>query len=74
MTPSHDEFAERLTDLECRMLHFERMAEDLSDVIARQDETIKRLVAQVQQLTERLREGDAPWEASPQDSRPPPHY
>jgi SlyX protein len=64
----------RLVELESRIAHHERMAEDLSQVIADQGRVIDLLVAQMRRLTDRIREAEAGWERSPQDDRPPPHY
>jgi len=65
----------RLVALEIRLTHHERMAEEMSDVLAEQQSTIDRLTAQVRRLTERMRDMTAAdWSPSPQDDRPPPHY
>lgn len=65
---------QRLIDLESRLTHHERMAEELSDVLAEQRRTIDLLSAQVRRLNERVREMAAGWSPSPQDDKPPPHY
>lgn len=65
---------QRLIALETRLTHHERMAEELSDVLAEQQRTIELLTAQVKRLTGRLREMAADWSPSPQDEKPPPHY
>lgn len=64
----------RLTDLESRLVHHERMAEELSEVMARQQDEIDRLNTLVRRLVDRVRELEANRERSPQDDRPPPHY
>lgn len=64
----------RLADLEARVAHHERMAEDMSEVMARQQDEIDRLTVLVRRLVERLREVEADRPPSPQDDRPPPHY
>lgn len=64
----------RLVELECRIAHHERMAEDLSSVIAEQGRTIDMLSERVRRLIGRLRDLEAGWERSPQDDKPPPHY
>lgn len=70
-----DEMLERrLIELESRVAHHERMAEDLSSVIADQGRTIDVLNERVRRLIGRLRELEAGWERSPQDDKPPPHY
>lgn len=75
MTTPYDEAQEqRLVDLEMRLAHHERMAEDLSAIIAEQGRTIDLMAERLRRLTERVRELEAGWERSPQDDRPPPHY
>lgn len=64
----------RLADLETRAAHYERMTEDLSDVIAAQSETLALLIARIKRLSERLGDVEAGWGPSPQDLKPPPHY
>ncbi|HYD68935.1 SlyX family protein [Azospirillum sp.] len=64
----------RLIDLETRLAHHERMAEELSTVMFEQGRTIDLLTAQVRRLRERLADLEAGVERSPQDDRPPPHY
>lgn len=65
---------QRLIALETRLTHHERMAEELSDVLAEQQRTIELLTAQVKRLTARMRDLAAGWSPSPQDDKPPPHY
>ena len=64
----------RLVELESRLAHHERMAEELSAVVAEQGRTIEVLSRQLQRLTERLLDAEAGWQRSPQDDKPPPHY
>jgi len=64
----------RLIALEIRLAHFERMAEDMSDVLAEQARTIDLLHAQLRRLRQRMEEIRVEGEGSPQDDRPPPHY
>ncbi len=71
MSNSQDE---RLALLEGRLAHHERMAEELSDVLADQYRIIDMLSAQVRRLGRRLQDLEAGTERSPQDDRPPPHY
>ena len=63
---------DRIIALETRLAHTEKLAEDLSDVLAEQAQTIDLLTQQIRRLQERL--GELAWERSPQDDRPPPHY
>jgi SlyX protein len=69
-----DDMQQRLIALETRLAHYERMAEEMSDVMADQQRTIDLLTAQLRRLTERMRDMAAGWSPSPQDDRPPPHY
>lgn len=64
----------RLVELERRLAHHERMAEELSAVVAEQGEVIDRMALQLRQLRDRLHDVEAGWERSPQDDKPPPHY
>jgi SlyX protein len=65
---------DRLIDLETRAAHYERMVDDLSDVIARQADAMAMLSAQVKRLAKRMGDIEGGWGPSPQDSKPPPHY
>ncbi|HYG89078.1 MAG TPA: SlyX family protein [Azospirillum sp.] len=70
-----DEAAEhRLIELETRLAHHERMAEELSSVLFEQSRAIDLLTAQVRRLKERVIALEQGHERSPQDDRPPPHY
>lgn len=64
----------RVIALEMRLAHHERLAEEVSDVLAEQANVIDLLTRQVRALRERLREVEAGPMTSPQDERPPPHY
>lgn len=64
----------RLVELESRLAHHERMAEELSALAAGQGRAIELLTGQVRRLTERLLDAEAGWQRSPQDDKPPPHY
>jgi len=69
-----DQIEQRLIDLETRLSHHERMAEEMSEVVARQARTIDILTAQVTSMRERFRDMTDEWSRSPQDDKPPPHY
>ncbi|HEY4134740.1 MAG TPA: SlyX family protein, partial [Alphaproteobacteria bacterium] len=56
---------QRLIEIEHRLAHAERTAEDLSGIVAKQASQIDLLNRKVAALTQRLQ--DAPWESSPQD-------
>ena len=65
----------RLTELETRLAHHERMAEEMSAVLFEQGRAIDLLNLQVRRLKERLADVEAGgFERSPQDDQSPPHY
>lgn len=65
---------DRIVELEMRLAHHELMAEEVSEVLARQASTIDILELRLRRLTDRLKETEAGWDRSPNDDRPPPHY
>lgn len=65
---------QRVTELEIRLAHHERMAEEMSQVLFEQSRTIDRLTLQVRHMRERLADVEAGGGRSPQDDKPPPHY
>jgi SlyX protein len=69
-----DAIETRLTELETRLAHHERMSEELSAVVFEQGRTIDLLTAQVRRLRDRLASQGAGGAPPPQDDRPPPHY
>lgn len=64
----------RVIELETRLAHHERMAEEMSEVLAGQARIIDMLETRLRRLTDRVRSAEQGWEPSPQDERPPPHY
>lgn len=62
-----------LTDLQVRIAHLERVADDLSEVVARQEAEIARLTARVAMLMEREagREMDMGGTVPLADQKPP---
>ena len=69
-----DAVEHRLTELEMRLAHHERMAEELSSVMFEQGRTIDLLTAQVRRLRDRVAELESGMSRAPQDEPPPPHY
>ncbi len=65
--------SETVTDLQTRIAHLERIADDLSDIVARQETEIARLTARVAMLMEREagREMDMGGTAPLADQKPP---
>ena len=68
-----DNLERRLIEVEQRLSFSERVAEDLSNVVAEQGRMIDALDRRLSELRKRL-EDSAAWQPSPQDDRPPPHY
>ncbi len=64
----------QLTELESRLAHHERMAEDLSAVVTEQGRAIDGLTLQLRRLTDRIAELEAGGSSAPPDDQPPPHY
>ncbi|AWK89003.1 SlyX family protein [Azospirillum thermophilum] len=69
--PSTDQ---RLTDLEIRLAHHEKMAEEMSQVLFEQGRTIDRMAQQIKRLRDRLLELESSAARAPIDEPPPPHY
>ncbi len=68
-----DNLERRLVEIEQRLSFSERVAEDLSGVVAAQGRMIDALDRRLSELRKRLEE-TATWQPTPQDERPPPHY
>lgn len=60
---------ERLTALEERLMHQERLLEELNDIVTTQQSTIEKLQREIARLKDQLAEG--PTEDV---DEPPPHY
>lgn len=69
-----EELIARLAGIETRLAHFERLSEDLSDVVARQGREIDRLKQQVSALSSRVLDLQQDWRPGASDDKPPPHY
>lgn len=65
---------DRQEALEERIAHLIRAVDDLSDVVARQQAEIDRLVRRVQLLLEREAEREAQGLGSAEANVPPPHW
>lgn len=63
----------RLVEMESRLAHHERLAEDLSQIVAEQGQAIDKLTRQVRRLSERLQEAEGGLRML-QPDKPPPHY
>lgn len=72
--PTQAELLARVIELETRLTHQERMADELSSVVAEQGRLVDRLTARLRLLTDRLADYESGWRPSPQDDKPPPHY
>lgn len=62
----------RLIELESRLAHHERTADDISAVLAEQARLIDELSQRLTRLSDRVAVLEAG--ALPPDDRPPPHY
>lgn len=65
---------DKLQAVEERVAHLQRLLEDLSDVVARQDTEIRRLSRHVGLLMEREADREAAEGAIPLTDQRPPHY
>ncbi|WP_425404554.1 SlyX family protein [Hwanghaeella sp.] len=65
---------ERLRDIEARLAHFERLCDDLSDIVAGQSKEIVRLKQQLGALSSRVLDLQQDWRPGGADEKPPPHY
>ncbi|HLU61521.1 MAG TPA: SlyX family protein, partial [Gammaproteobacteria bacterium] len=68
------EMDEKLVDLETRIAFLEDAQQQLSDVIARQEQEIARLLLRVGELEEQLRQAVPALIADAAEETPPPHY
>ncbi len=67
--------SDRITALEEQLAHLTRTVEDLSDVVARQDRELTRLVRRTEMLMEREAEREAEAGSSiPLANQKPPHW
>jgi len=64
----------RLTELESSLAHHERMAEDLSEMLAEQARAVDELSQRLRRLTDRVAALEAGGSGAPPDDQPPPHY
>lgn len=66
---------DRITELEVALAHLTRVTDDLSEVIARQDQEISRLTRRLDMLMRAEAERQAQGEGSVAIAdQPPPHY
>ena len=65
---------DKLQTVEERVAHLQRMVDDLSDVVARQDAEIRRLARHVGLLMEREADREAAEGAIPLADQRPPHW
>lgn len=63
-----------LTDLEERLAHMQRMMDDLSDVLHRQEKEIDWLKRRVHHLVEREAQREYEMMEAPAANVPPPHW
>ena len=63
------EHEKRLIGMEERLMHQERLLEDLNEVVTAQADTLERLAREITRLREQLAKG-----STPDVDEPPPHY
>ena len=64
----------RLTELESRLAHHERNADEISEVVAEQARLIDELSQRLRRLTDRVAVLETGGAGAPRDDQPPPHY
>lgn len=69
-----DEQAERLNRLEEALAHHEAMANDLSDELAKQWQTIEGMSRRIKELEEKIESMRAAADSPDTGDQPPPHY
>ncbi|HEX6929028.1 MAG TPA: SlyX family protein [Gammaproteobacteria bacterium] len=65
---------DKLIDLETRIAFLEEALQQVSDVVARQENEITRLLNRVKILEEQLRQAAPSLVADAEQETPPPHY
>lgn len=65
---------ERLTSLEINFMHIERNLQELNEVVYRQQQTIDRLVEELQVVKAQVLADTFEQMKKPEDEEPPPHY
>ena len=65
---------DRIADLETRLAHHERLAEELSAEVARQAREIDALRERVRHLSDRVGSVEGTLPDNSADEPPPPHY
>jgi len=64
----------RITDLEIRLTHQDAAMDELTRVVLKQENELKRLNKEVEQLKTALKELSATIVAPESEETPPPHY
>lgn len=67
------QMSDAIIELEIRLAHYETVLGDLSDVVAKQQDQIDQLIAEVVRLREHHVEDNDSLQLPPEDTRPP-HY
>lgn len=65
---------ERITAIEIHLMHHENSLQELSDVIARQQQEISQLQSDLHRLTDLLQRVAPAMVCTEEEEEPPPHY
>ncbi|HOP39975.1 MAG TPA: SlyX family protein [Geobacteraceae bacterium] len=65
---------DRITNIEIQLMHHENMIQHLSDVIARQQVDIEKMLREIKVLSDQLRIITPSGIRTADEEEPPPHY
>lgn len=65
---------DRLTDLEIRFTHQERIIDDLNDIVSHQEMMLERMERELLQLREQMKILLPSFNRDEDEEEPPPHY
>ncbi len=65
---------QRVMNLEIRFMHQERTIQELNDIVCRQELAIERLLREMGQLQEQLKQIIPSMNRTEEEEEPPPHY
>ena len=69
-----EQMEERITDLELRFMHQEKIISDLNEIVCRQELAIERLEREVGRMREQFMSMAPSINRSADEEEPPPHY
>jgi uncharacterized coiled-coil protein SlyX len=74
MHRENERMRDRITNLEIQLMHHENTIQQLSDVIARQQQEVDRLQRDLKLLTDQMQKITPSLMCAPEEEEPPPHY